>query len=172
MRKLVIGLGNPGRKYISTRHNLGHRLVDELRAYSTQLSDTELFKTTVFVNSAGLEVKKLVDTKGTTLDNLLIIHDEMDYPLSQFKIQKGRGAAGHKGVESIISALGTKDFWRLRVGIGSPPEGIQGEEYVLEKFSREEQKSLELLLPQLIECVKEWIISNCKYQNSKPQRKT
>lgn len=134
MKRLLIGLGNPGKKYQFTRHNVGHLVIDFLK----KLDGFVLRKSSVFMNESGREVKKLLDELKISFDNLIVLHDDVDLKLGQFKLQKGRSSAGHKGVESIIGALGTKDFWRLRIGVGAPPQGVETEEYVLEKFNQGE----------------------------------
>ena len=94
------------------------------------------------MNESGRFVKRLVERYKIPLDDLLIIHDDLDVSLGEFKLQKGRGTAGHKGVESVISALGDNNFWRLRIGIDRPPEGTEPEDYVLSKFSPEELEKI------------------------------
>ena len=97
------------------------------------------------MNSSGAAVRKAVKRKEIDSKNLLIIHDDLDIDLGEYKLQKGRGAAGHNGVQSVIDALGTKEFWRLRIGIGRPPEGLDPAEYVLERFTNSELKIIEKL---------------------------
>lgn len=109
------------------------------------------------MNESGGEVKKLVTSNQLPVTNLLVVHDDLDLPLGKFKLQFGRSSAGHKGVQSIIDALGTQDFWRLRIGIGKPPEGIGGDEYVLSDFSKEEQGSIEKVFGEAQEKLLEFI---------------
>lgn len=149
--KLIVGLGNPGKKFQKTRHNTGHLFIDStVKQKGVKSLPAKFVKTTIFMNDSGKEVKSLItnyfasakDERAkrvvTNYPNLLIVHDDMDLPLGEFKLQFERSAAGHKGVQSIIDALGTKDFWRLRIGIGNPPPGVNGDDFVLEEFSREE----------------------------------
>ncbi|MCG2685872.1 aminoacyl-tRNA hydrolase, partial [Candidatus Parcubacteria bacterium] len=115
------------------------------------------------MNSSGLAVGRLVGYFKTALEDLLVIHDDLDLELGSFKLQKGRGAAGHRGVESIITALGSSDFWRLRVGIGRPTEGTPAEDYVLEKFGEEEWGVIvKLVEEKLIGVIEEWVGENVK----------
>lgn len=167
MMKLIVGLGNPGRKFVKTRHNVGHMFVvafgKQLTASSRAVNGKPkvvYHRTTVFMNDSGKEVKKLTTDYRLMTNDLLVVHDDMDLPLGKFKLQFGRGAAGHKGVQSIIDELKTKGFWRLRIGIGAPPEGVAGEDYVLEKFSREELKILQKPLEEAYLHVLEWISSS------------
>lgn len=142
MKRLLIGLGNPGKKYQFTRHNVGHLVIDFLK----KLDGFVLRKSSVFMNESGREVKKLLDELKIFFDNLIVLHDDVDLKLGQFKLQRGRSSAGHKGVESVIGALGTRDFWRLRIGVGRPPQGMETEEYVLEEFNQSEQCQIEKLI--------------------------
>lgn len=146
--KLIIGLGNPGRKYKNSRHNVGHFILEYLTI--KQLNNLAiLVKSPVSMNESGKFVKRLVNKHKLPLDELLIIHDDLDVALGEFKLQKCRGAAGHKGVESVIIALGSKDFWRLRVGIGDSPLGIEPEDYVLGKFSPAEMEKIVKIIPNV-----------------------
>ena len=139
---LIFGLGNPGEKYKNTRHNIGTRIIRELE--SLNLKNVVLVKPTTFMNESGKTVKalyakyKIKDTRY-----VLVIHDDIDLPLGEIRIVKNRGAGGHKGVESIIKELKTKNFIRFRIGIcpktGKPKNP---EKFVLQKFNKEEGKTL------------------------------
>jgi PTH1 family peptidyl-tRNA hydrolase len=159
--KLVVGLGNPGRRYAKTRHNVGHLFIT---AFSKQFSVNSrrraiCRKTTVFMNDSGREVLQLVTRYQLLATALLVVHDDMDLPLGEFKLQKGRGAAGHKGVKSIIDTLETKDFWRLRFGIGKPPSDAAPEEFVLDKLTPEELGQLDKVFEEAYPQVLQWIKS-------------
>jgi len=146
---LIIGLGNPGRKYGNTRHNVGHMFIDELE--NEKPDDFILAKTDAFMNLSGQSVKKIIQKSKIKNQNLIVVHDDIDIPLGEFKIQQGRGAAGHKGVQSIIDELGTKDFWRIRIGIcpkGRRPENV--EKFVLQKFSKGEKEILKGVIKKII----------------------
>lgn len=144
---LIIGLGNPGKKFQKTRHNVGFQVIDKLAKIKRK--GWILAKPQTFMNQSGKAVKKLIKTycpnqAMAKLSELLwVIHDDIDIPLGEFKISFGRGSAGHKGVQSIINELGTKDFWRLRIGI-SPKSGKPQnvEKFVLQSFTKEEKKIL------------------------------
>jgi PTH1 family peptidyl-tRNA hydrolase len=136
---LLVGLGNPGKKYQKTRHNIGFRVIAELK--SLNLKGVILAKPGTYMNQSGQAVKKLIKNYKLKIKNLIIIHDDIDLPLGKIRIIKNRGAAGHKGVESIIKELKTKDFVRFRIGI-QPKTGKpkNPEKFVLQKFNKEEEK--------------------------------
>ena len=131
---LIVGLGNPGKKYQDTRHNIGFRVIDKLQ--SLNLEKVILAKPKTFMNLSGKAVKNLLKTYHLKPNNLIVIHDDIDLPLGKIRIVKNRRAAGHKGVESIIKELVTKDFVRVRVGIcpkTGKPKNV--EKFVLQKPS-------------------------------------
>ena len=155
--KAIVGLGNPGKKFQKTRHNTGHLFIDfTVKQKGVKSLPAKFVKTTVFMNDSGEEVKQLTITYNLSPSNLLIVHDDMDLPLGEFKLQSGRSAAGHKGVQSVIDALGTQDFWRLRIGIGNPPPGVNGDDFVLEEFSREEFGLLRKAFAEASSRILEW----------------
>ena len=162
--KIVIGLGNPGPEYQNTRHNAGVVLVDKMAekmqsdygwrkhygATVFKTADLWLVKTRdVFMNESGRLLQGLPEGE------LWIAHDDLDIKLGEYKIQKGRGPKEHNGVESVERALGTKDFWRIRIGIDNRgpayAKATAGEEYVLGKFLEEEKVVLERVLDEIVE---------------------
>ncbi|MEA2020422.1 MAG: aminoacyl-tRNA hydrolase [Patescibacteria group bacterium] len=177
MSKLVVGLGNPGEEYKNTRHNAGFLVIDLLRSVRSicrdfsslektstdfavmyKCDDVFLLKPQTGMNSSGEAVAEIVREKSIDLDNLLVIHDDLDLGLGDYKLQKYRGAAGHNGVQSIIGSLGTKNFWRLRLGIGLPSQGIDAADYVLALFSDKELNMVKSLTEnELVAVIKEWI---------------
>jgi len=150
---IIVGLGNPGEKYKNTRHNVGFQVINEFarendfpefklsKRYNSLISEKEnivLVKPQTFMNESGKAVKALL--KNTMKTVLVVIHDDIDLPLGKIRISKNRGAAGHKGVESIIKEIGTKDFTRFRIGISPKTEKPKNvEKYVLQKFDKEEK---------------------------------
>ena len=112
--KLVIGLGNDDKKYAKTYHNVGFLMVDFLKQIMPQLT---LQKITGYMNEAGSSVKEIIRQHNATPEATLIIHDDSDIQLGEYKFSFARGAAGHKGVQNIMDVLKTKNFWRLRIGI-------------------------------------------------------
>jgi PTH1 family peptidyl-tRNA hydrolase len=149
---LIVGLGNPGRKYENTRHNIGSRVVSELKVLN--LKNVISVKPTTFMNESGMAVKNLLRTHHLKPNNLIVVHDDIDLPIEKIRIVKNRGAAGHKGVESIIKELKTKDFIRLRIGIcpkiGKPKNP---ERFVLEKFTKNEEKIIKEVIKKTVEVV-------------------
>lgn len=145
----IIGLGNPGPRFIYTRHNIGFRIVDEFaREHSADFKEQQnfeiatvhvhdrqiiLLKPQTFMNSSGAVVPFLTK-KGIKADNILVVHDELEMPFGKVALKLGGSARGHNGLKSIIAALGTQDFWRLRFGIGRPLNREAVPDYVLEKF--------------------------------------
>ena len=143
---LIVGLGNPGKQYENTRHNLGFRVLDLLTTnegwenkYDSKflkLDDVILAKPQTFMNKSGEAVKEIL--KYYPAAELVVIHDELDLPLGAIKIQKNISGAGHNGIQSIIEQLGTQNFIRIRLGI----EGAD----VLQKFTDEEEKIVKEVL--------------------------
>lgn len=150
----LVGLGNPGTQYKKNRHNTGNILLDLL---DSQLSSRfNLIKSEkTYMNDSGKFVNHLLRKKKLATNNLVIIHDDLDIAVGNFKLQFGRGSAGHKGVQSIIDYLGTKSFWRLRVGIGcdQPEVSVQEESYVLENLTKKEIELIKSSLPQVIQAL-------------------
>jgi PTH1 family peptidyl-tRNA hydrolase len=149
---LIVGLGNPEKKYEKTRHNAGSEIINELK--SLNLKNVILAKPQTFMNESGKTVKKLLKTYSLNPKNLIVVHDDIDLPIGKIRIVKNRGAAGHKGVESIIKALGTKNFIRFRIGIlpksGKPKNP---ENFVLQKFNKEEEKIVKEVIEKTTEAV-------------------
>lgn len=141
--KLIVGLGNPRSKYEKTRHNLGFMVIDFLiEDEQIDSKKAKLIKPQTFMNNSGLEVKKNSDYYKIKPEDIIVIHDDIDLPLGEIKVQQGRNSAGHKGVQSVIDALGTNNFTRIRIGIRpiDPEIIIDTEKFVLQKFTPEEQK--------------------------------
>jgi PTH1 family peptidyl-tRNA hydrolase len=153
--KVVVGLGNPGARYAATRHNVGFRVVEALAASHRislrrsgeqaavgrgMLAGDELWVAQPLdhMNRSGLAVHRLLAEAGADAGSLLVVYDDLDLPLGQLRFKRQGGPGGHNGVRSIIEALGTDRFLRLKVGIGRPPSGCDPVEYVLEPFSPEE----------------------------------
>ncbi len=148
--RLIIGLGNPGKEYLSTRHNAGYLFVDRL--LKTKLpEDVITKKSDVFMNESGSFVKAQFTRYRLQSTDLYIAHDDLDIPLGSYKIQFGTGPKVHNGVNSIERELGTKDFWRVRIGVDNrkPNAKTQGEEYVLCDFTEEERKTFNGVLEKI-----------------------
>jgi len=166
--KLLVGLGNPGKEYERTRHNVGFLFLDFLRSswgflpfqssskwkgsVSAGIHDGEktiLLKPETFMNRSGESVRSIMDFFKIPVDDIIVIHDDLDIAPGTFKVAKGSGAAGHNGVSDLIEKLGTKDFTRIRIGIGRPPENIPADVFVLSPFTREEHDDLKILFPDI-----------------------
>lgn len=160
---LIVGLGNPGREYKESRHNVGFMLLDRLtvlldaqtlRLQSKALVSPAAYGGTkvllarpqTYMNLSGDSVGSLARFYKVPLGRLLVAHDDMDLPLGVIRLRPGGGAGGQKGVASAIERLGTADFARLRIGIGRPPGRMDPARYVLERFSNEELEGLGVVL--------------------------
>lgn len=129
---IIVGLGNPGEEYARTRHNAG-RMAEDYIAKSGKINAKFIFPDT-FMNKSGVAVAKVVKSKSVA-GKLIVIHDDLDLPLGALKISYNRGSGGHKGLESIIRALKTKEFIRIRIGIGKK---VDVEKHILGKFKKSE----------------------------------
>ncbi len=142
--RLIVGLGNPGKKYQNNRHNVGQMFIDYLatKFKNNKVKELKFFKTSVFMNESGKEVKKITMNHELSATNLYVAHDDLDIPIGKFKIVLGRGPQLHNGLESIETALGTNEFWRIRIGVENrtPENRPSGEEYVLSDFTKEEKE--------------------------------
>lgn len=146
--KLIIGLGNPGEEYKNTYHNVGFLFVDYLNRCQVSGVRCQILKSNVYMNQSGNFVRLALKKYKTKPEELLIVHDDSDIELGKYKISFGRGSAGHHGVESIIKSLGTKNFWRLRIGIrkaGLPAEAYRAKagKFVLKKITPADRITLE-----------------------------
>lgn len=174
--KLVVGLGNPGKEYTRTRHNVGWLILDRLAgeehwqtstkanaAYlKTELDGAmvELLKPTTYMNNSGQAVAYAVKKHSLAPADIIVVHDDKDIPLGESRVQKARGAAGHNGVQSIIDHLGTNNFWRIRVGVAPANRAISDTaDFVLGKFTKEEQQQLRPVLEHVIEEIKKLVIA-------------
>lgn len=158
--KLIIGLGNPGKKYERTRHNTGFIMLDsiaknfklnkKLEAEIVKKKDVIFAKPQTFMNESGRAIAKIIKFYKVHLKNIYIIHDDKDLNFGTLRIRPSGSSAGHKGVQSIIEHLCTQNFTRFRVGIKNPLiEKMDTADFVLSNFSREEQKEL----PEIIKAV-------------------
>jgi len=151
---LIVGLGNPGKEYEKTRHNIGYLVIDELAKQKS--NNVVLLKPQTFMNNSGEAVLAAVNFYKIKPVDLWIIHDDVDLRLGEFKISKNRGSAGHKGVESIIKKLGTKDFNRVRIGTcpqKGKPEAV--EKFVLQNFTKTEEKTIKEVIGRAIQTIRD-----------------
>lgn len=165
---LVVGLGNPGPKYAGTRHSIGHMVLDRIAA-STGASfkaarraqavviegrmgapgsgaRTILAKPTTYMNLSGGPVRGLADFYGVAPEDVVVVHDDVDLPFDTVRLKRGGGEGGHNGLRDITRALGTKDYLRVRVGVGRPSGRQDTADFVLAPFSAAERKVLDLVI--------------------------
>jgi len=165
---LMIGLGNPGSRYARTRHNIGFMVLEKIAAQwkisLTQKSFDALWNRgkinnvsvllampQTYMNLSGKSVGRLMAYYKVDIDHVIVIHDDLDLPFGTIRLKKGGGDAGHKGLKSVVTALGSADFLRIRMGIGKPADKAGIENYVLQMFNQEEQ----VLLPESIQLAAE-----------------
>jgi peptidyl-tRNA hydrolase, PTH1 family len=191
---LVVGLGNPGREYASHRHNVGFMVLDELaRAHGAdpfrskfsgafsrlRLGGEELLllKPQTFMNESGRSVGPAAGFFRVPPTDVLVIHDELDLPAGELRLKRGGGHAGHNGLRSIISCLGSPDFGRIRIGIGHPPPGFRADtaDWVLAPFEPEVAAQLPTILKTAVESVLDIAARGfeaaMKTRNTKPSKK-
>ena len=171
---LIIGLGNPGREYRETRHNVGFMLLDrltvKLNARFTRLQSRALVasanylerkiilaKPQTFMNLSGQSVQGLIHFYKLPLENLLIAHDDLDLPVGTIRIRPDGSSAGQKGMLSTIERLGTDEFPRLRLGIGRPPGQMHAPDYVLQDFSKADLAVISETLNRAMEAALAWV---------------
>jgi PTH1 family peptidyl-tRNA hydrolase len=171
---LIVGLGNPGRQYQASRHNIGFMLVSHLaekldiaftRVQSKALVTKSnyqgrsliLAKPQTYMNLSGQAVSSLVRFYKIQLDNLLVVYDDVDLPYGRIRIRPSGGSAGQKGMQSIIGQLGTQEFPRMRMGVGRPPGSKGAASYVLRDFSGEDAEFLPPILDRGVEAVMTYI---------------
>jgi len=165
MKTLIVGLGNPGKKYEKTRHNVGFRVIDELeKIYDLSQNKVILLKPDNFMNNSGRAVKEYLNYEKIPVSNLIVIHDDIDLLFGDIRVSKDSSSAGHKGVQSIIDELKTKDFTRIRIGIRQEEKPAasfasrrarQNEnllaEFVLKNFSKIEERGLPEIIKKTVE---------------------
>lgn len=171
---LIIGLGNPGRQYRGNRHNIGFMLMDRLaERLDTSFSRLEskalvtksdfngnkilLAKPQTYMNLSGQAVGALVKFYKIPLERIMVAYDEVDLPFGSIRLRPEGGSAGHKGMQSIIDRLGTKEFPRLRLGVGRPPGRGGAAAYVLRDFSNDEKEQLKIILEEAADAVFEFV---------------
>ncbi len=163
---LWVGLGNPGPHYRFTRHNFGFLVLDKFAAqkglsfknapFESEISEYQgvfLLKPLTFMNLSGKAVVPWSKKLEIPPERILVVHDDLDLPLGRLKFAPKGGAGGHRGVLSIIEHLGTKEFPRLKLGIGRPPAGISVRDYVLSPFTQEEWPVVEKVLARAVEAL-------------------
>ncbi|NPA93878.1 MAG: aminoacyl-tRNA hydrolase [Thermodesulfobacteria bacterium] len=173
---LIVGLGNPGRKYQDTRHNVGFWVIDRAAleaglAFSEEKSapkyllaqghfwDAKIFllKPMEFMNRSGGPVQRVASYYDIAPQSLLVVHDDLDVPFGKMKFVRSGGHGGHNGIRSIIDALGTKQFPRLKIGIGRPPGGMPADRFVLGRFSKDELEVIDKVVDFAVRGIEEFV---------------
>lgn len=177
MMKLIIGLGNPGKAYEQTRHNIGFKVIDYLAMkWNAPLTQSKfkgmysvihrpegkvmLLKPLTFMNLSGESVGALMDYYDIAVEDIVVIYDDLDLPTGQLRLRQKGSAGGHNGIKSLIQHLGTQEFNRMRIGISRPPSGMKVPDYVLSRFSEGE-------IPDMVQAV-EKSAEACELWLSKP----
>lgn len=170
--KVVVGLGNPGPKYKDTRHNVGFLVVEEVARRYTVLKEESRFdaiigqiqigrekvflvKPLTYMNLSGNAVRKLVSYYKVEQKDIIVIYDDMDLPVGQVRIRAQGGTGGHRGMTSLVERLGTRDFARIRIGIGRPPD--EAVDWVLGRFAGEEKVLIDQAVAKAADAVECWL---------------
>ncbi|MBI5760051.1 MAG: aminoacyl-tRNA hydrolase [Planctomycetales bacterium] len=173
--KVVVGLGNPGRKYEGTRHNVGFQLVAELARrhgarspktkFEAEIAEIQLGSERVllvapqtFMNASGRSVRPLADFYQLELSNLLVVCDDIALPLGRIRLRKSGSSGGQKGLENILQQLGTQEVARLRIGVDAPPPQMDAADYVLGRFGKWEAGVVDTALMRAADAVEAWVI--------------
>ncbi len=171
--KLVVGLGNPGRRYEATRHNVGYIVVGELAKkyfasglktrFQGETAEVDLdgekallLTPATYMNLSGASVLAARDFYKIPQEDLLVVCDDLNLPLAKLRVRAAGSAGGQKGLEDIIRRLGTDEFARLRIGIGAPPDGWSWPDFVLSRFTKEEIPAMEQAVARAIEAIVVW----------------
>jgi PTH1 family peptidyl-tRNA hydrolase len=168
---LVVGLGNPGKRYATTRHNIGARVVERLadrlgtrlrkvrfnpiEAADARVADSPLVlaRPLTFMNVSGPAVASLARRRGVDPEHVVACHDEIDLAFGSLKVKRGGNTAGHHGLNSLAQGLRSSDFHRVRLGVGRPPGRKDAADYVLEPFAKAEREAVEVLIEEAAEAV-------------------
>jgi peptidyl-tRNA hydrolase, PTH1 family len=174
--RLIVGLGNPGAKYDRTRHNIGFEVIDALvkrypdaslvenkrfqgtaAEFRSSGERTVLLKPTTFMNLSGQAVRAVLDWYKLEPESVLVVYDDMDLPTGKLRLRLSGGAGGHNGMKSIIAHLGTKEFPRLRLGIGATHKGEERDQavvsHVLGRFAPEDRKIVDAVIPMAVDAI-------------------
>lgn len=174
--KLIVGLGNPSRQYQGTRHNVGFMVLAELAAKAASGRPKtkyhgEVFEATIagektlllspltYMNRSGISVHEARDFHKLSLDDLLVVCDDINLPLAKLRFRANGSSGGQKGLADIIDRLGSDQFARLRIGIGSPAGGQDSADYVLSRFTKEEKDEIDVAVARAAEAAVYWVAS-------------
>ncbi|KAB2458759.1 aminoacyl-tRNA hydrolase [Bacillus sp. CH126_4D] len=172
--KLIVGLGNPGREYELTRHNIGFMAIDELaKRWNISLNEQKfkgvfgagfvngekviLLKPLTYMNLSGESIRPLMDYYKIDVDDFVVLYDDLDIPVGKLRLRMKGSAGGHNGVKSTISHLGTQEFQRIRMGIDRPKNGMKVVDYVLGRFTSEEIPDVSHSIEKAADACEEWL---------------
>lgn len=172
--KLIVGLGNPGKQYEKTRHNIGFEVIDELaQQLSIPLNQSKfkglfgiglhngekviLLKPLTYMNLSGESIRAIMDYYQIDLDDFVVIYDDLDLPVGKIRLRQKGSAGGHNGIKSTVAHLGTQEFNRIRIGIDRPKNGMKVPDYVLGRFQNEELVLTKDSVQKSAEACKAWI---------------
>ncbi|EEM50004.1 aminoacyl-tRNA hydrolase [Bacillus cereus] len=172
--KLIVGLGNPGREYELTRHNIGFMAIDELaKRWNISLNEQKfkgvfgagfvngekviLLKPLTYMNLSGESIRPLMDYYKIDVEDFVVMYDDLDIPVGKLRLRMKGSAGGHNGVKSTISHLGTQEFQRIRMGIDRPKNGMKVVDYVLGRFTSEEITDVNHSIEKAADACEEWL---------------
>ncbi|WP_083594889.1 aminoacyl-tRNA hydrolase [Bacillus paramycoides] len=172
--KLIVGLGNPGREYELTRHNIGFMAIDELaKRWNISLNEQKfkglfgagfvngekviLLKPLTYMNLSGESIRPLMDYYKIDVEDFIVMYDDLDIPVGKLRLRMKGSAGGHNGVKSTISHLGTQEFQRIRMGIDRPKNGMKVVDYVLGRFTPEETSGVNQSIEKAADACEEWL---------------
>lgn len=173
--KLIIGLGNPGKRYADSRHNIGFSVVKALaKVYKISLKKDSITSSLsgkgktkdqnvivamplTFMNLSGITVSSLLKKYKIDLDNLLVVCDDLDLEFGRLKVKASGSSGGHRGLKSIIDSVRSQKFCRLRAGIGRPPKNTDAADYVLSSLSKKEKEQAKEIIEKASECCQTWV---------------
>ena len=186
--KIIVGLGNPGVRYQGNRHNIGFQVADQLAEnnhipiskkrlkafYGTGKIDSQevvLAKPMTFMNRSGEAVRRIANFFKVGMEDLIVVHDDLDLPFGKLRFKRRGGDGGHQGVRSIIEAMDGNTFLRLKVGVGRPPRGMEVAEYVLCDFDENQQPQLDEICSRAAEALVVMLLEGLEAAMNQYQKK-
>ncbi|MGJ7923172.1 aminoacyl-tRNA hydrolase [Neobacillus sp. LXY-4] len=172
--KLIVGLGNPGKQYENTRHNIGFKVIDKLsEQLGIQLDQAKhkgiygmatiggekicLLKPLTYMNLSGESIRAVMDYYQIETEEVVVIYDDLDLPVGRIRLRQKGSAGGHNGIKSTIAHLGTENFNRIRVGIDRPKNGMKVTDYVLGRFTKEEEIAMADVIQKCVAASEQWL---------------